>query len=199
MNDLALNEISAISRDEARQVLEPHFSTFGQVLRDAWAEWERVPVEQRSKLNSRARANCLYDFIVHYAKLHFADVPSVMPFERRGLFLLGFSGRLTIRFKKLGAGNKTSNVQTKQQVDFNLQIDLPGIPKAFRLTVGYVLDAAQTSIKDVLVTHQTGRRLAWDISIAQTPPTIFEMPVADAPLARKVKVRVKKETQQMKA
>jgi hypothetical protein len=199
MNDLASNEISMISRDEARGTLEPHFPVLRQVLRDAWEEWERVPVEQRSKLNARARANCLYDFIVHYAKLHFADVPGVIPFERRGLFLLGFSGRLTIRFKKLGAGNRASNIQTKQQVDFNLQIDLPGIPRAFRLTVGYVLDAMQTSIKDVLVTHQTGRRVEWGIPIAQTHPTILEMPMADATLERKVKVRVKKETQQMKA
>ena len=82
-----------------------------------------------------------------------------MMFERRGLFLVGFDGRLTISFKKLGPGKKTYNIQTRQQVDFNLQIDLPGIPKAVRLNVGYVLDTSQTSIKDVLVTLQTGHSL----------------------------------------
>ena len=199
MNQLANTRSELISRAEAKRILEPYFSTFRQTLRDAWEEWEHIPIEQRSKINARARANCLYDFIVHYARVHFANAPGVTLLERRGLFLLGFQGRITIRFKKLGPGKKTSNIQTQQQVDFNLQIKLPGILIADRLTVGYILDATQTSIKDVLVTLQTGRRLEWDIPIIETQPTVIEMPVAERQVERKARIRIKKPIEQINA
>lgn len=192
MKKLQPRETMFISEGEAKKILEPHFPAFRRIMYAAWAEWELISSEQRAKLLARARANCLYDFIVHHAKVHFDKVKGVEPFERRGLFLLGFYGLLTIRFKKLGRGKRSSNIQTQQQIDFNLQIDLPGIPKAVRLTIGYVLDIPQTRIKDVLVTLQTGSQLAWHFPIQEANPVVVALPVSGTQTVRRAKVRAKK-------
>jgi hypothetical protein len=196
MNKLQAHQPMYISQSEAESVLNPYKPKLQRVIYDAWAEWERIPDEHRSKLNARARANCLYAFMVHYARVYFADEPEVTLLERRGLFLIGIANRITIRFKKLRHGKKTSNIMTHQQINFNLQLDLPGIPKAVRLTVGYILDVTQTRIKDVVVTLFQGRQLEWDFSINPQVATVVQMPINATQPPRKARVRAKKREDQ---
>ena len=187
---------ATISQVDAEAVLQPHLPKLKQVIFDAWAEWERIPAARRSKMNARARAAILHSFMVHFAKMHFPPTDTVMPLERKGLFLVGISGVVTIRFKKFRYGKRTSNIQTNQQVDFDLQLDLPGIPKAARLTVGYILDASQTAIKDVLITFRQAEQLLWDFSIAGTQAQVVPMPFAAASSAEAtVRVRARESLQ----
>jgi hypothetical protein len=191
---------ASISQEDAEVLLQPHLPKLKQVIFDAWAEWGKIPAVRRSKMNTRARAAILHSFMVHFAKVHFPQTNQVTPLERRGLFLIGIGGVVTIRFKKFRYGKRTSNIQTNQQIDFDLQIDLPGIPKAARLTVGYILDASQTAIKDVLITFRQAQRLLWDFSIAGTQAQVVRMPLpaaksADATVRVRAKERVQKSSE----
>jgi hypothetical protein len=162
-----------ISKERAMKILKPYVAILREVLSAAWADWEALPAKQRAKLNGRARASCLYDFMVDHVERRFGNNTNAFFFRRRGLFLLGLAGLVTLRFKKLGYGKKTSNIQTAQQVNiFGLQLELDGIPKAARLTVGYLLDPSQTFIKDVFVTLQMGNEVKWDFSLFEGQPAL---------------------------
>jgi hypothetical protein len=190
MNKLS-TPLKPVSCDEAERLLSPHQAAFREIMESAWKEWERIPVELRSKLNARARANCLYDFIVHQARAHFQSLRDVEIIEKRGLFLLGFAGRIILRFKKLRANRLCSNVPTNQQLRFSLQLELPGIPLATRLNVGYMLDIAQTGIDSILVTLQSGREVLWDFPVLQgTQPSVVPLTL-NRPRQAAAKVRAR--------
>ena len=173
MNTKTAQEPLFIAKDRAMDIIEPHYGRLEGSVRDGWADWEALPPKQRVKLNGRARASCLYDFIIDHVRRRFADVPNITFFERRGLFMLGIDGLVTLRFKKLRYGKKTSNIQTTQQMNiFGRQLDLPGVPKAARLTVGYMLDVSQSFIKSVLVTLQMGNEVMWDFSLSTSQQTL---------------------------
>ena len=193
MSNIQKQEPLLISREQAETLLQPYFPQLRKIVMDAWAEWERIPDDHRSKCHSRARANCVSDFMEHFARVHFSENAEVVPLERRGLFLIGIANEAVIRLKKFRSGRRISNIPTKQQIAFNLQLELPGIPKAVRLNVGYLLDITQTKIKDILVTLQHGRTVMWHFSIADQQSTVISMPLPltmpKAPKRAKVKVR----------
>lgn len=199
MNQIESDNALLISEQEAKFILEPHLSAFRQVMENAWQDWISIPDEQRVKLDARSRASCLYAFIMHHAKTRFDNVPGLKLIEKRGLFLVDVNDKVVVRFKKLGANKKTRNASTKQQITFGLQLELPGMPQAVRLNVGYVLNLTQTAFEDLFVTLQQGRKLKWDFPIPEISPSIIEMPVTAAHDESRVRVRAKnqKEIQRM--
>lgn len=181
-----------MTRETAENLLKPYFPSLRQIILGAWADWESLPDEQRSKIDARARANCVNSFIVHNARKFFEDNNGVKVSDRRGLFLVEFFDELNLRFKKLTKDKKTSNVATKQQRNFVLQLELPGMPKVVRITVGYLLDVTQTKIKDIFLVLYHGAEIAWDISILNAKSSVIQMPLpTEQRQKRTVKVRAK--------
>ncbi|HYG34849.1 MAG TPA: hypothetical protein VEC99_08700, partial [Clostridia bacterium] len=90
--------------------------------------------------------------------------------ERRNMFFLDFSGKLLVRFKKLGRRFEVSNIPTKQQLQLlNQQFEFEGIPhKVPVLNAGYQLDGFQTSISRMLVTLQEGRDVVWTYPLPES-------------------------------
>lgn len=141
----------------------------------------------------RGRASsCVNSFIVHTARAVFDESNDVKVTDKRGLFLLDFQDELNLRFKKLTKSKKPSNARTAQQVDFTMQLELPGMPQVVRLTLGYILDPSQTKITDILVVHHLGKKLAWEISIFNSQSSVVQIPLPNiATQQRSVKVSAK--------
>ena len=60
-----------------------------------------------------------------------------------------------------GAG-RSRNAITKQQMDYDAQLPLPGLPsEAIRLVAGYQPDAAFSSVQRVIVSAPLGKTIAW--------------------------------------
>jgi len=65
---------------------------------------------------------------------------------------------ITIRFKNVRPDGRSRNVQTQQQIDYDDQKPLPGLPDpARRLTVGYQLDPTGTALERIMVARSIGR------------------------------------------
>lgn len=166
-----------LTLDDAEKHLEPYFPALREIINTAWKDWESLPDEQRAKIDARARANCVNSFIIHNTRKYFEERTGVKVAEKRGLFLLDFFDEINLRFKKLNKDKKPSNIKTTQQLNFALQLELPGMPKVVRLTLGYILDITQTKIKDILIVFYKGKNLIWEIPITNSSSNIFQLPL----------------------
>jgi hypothetical protein len=172
MNRLEQNTI--VSEDAAKSILNPHLDSFLTIIKEAWGSWEELgekAPELRAPLSARCRASFIYDHIAYRARSRFDGIQGVRLEERRGFLLLHIDNKVTIRFKKLDAKNRTRNVPTQQQIRFSLQLEMEGLPKSTRLVAGYKLNDVQTAIQQIAVTCPVGNNLQW----------FFEIPDADAP------------------
>lgn len=190
MSDLQEMPNSQLSKEEAESLLMPYMETFWKIMLDVWKAWEEIPEKQRMMMTPTARANNLYSFTIFYARTYFADVPGVTIIQKR-LFLVGISGLVLLRFKKLKSieDKRSSNYPTLFQMNYSSQQTLPGMPpEAARLTIGYVLDVSQSAIQGLFVTHPFGRTLLWDFEIERRIEKVISMPVQQR---RKRQVRAK--------
>ena len=145
-------------RRRARRVVRRYEGLLAQVLADAWADWQEIgnhaPV-QRGRLGRGARAFDVSDFISHHAKTRFARIGGVTVVSEYGRPLLVLAdGLIKIRFKKLDYkfAVSTSKTQRQQMLALQgLQPTLPGMGKPTLLTVGYVLNSAETAIAKIVV------------------------------------------------
>lgn len=164
------NPIDLLSEDEARALLEKHLKELRQCISDAWAAWvllgSRAP-EFRVDLDAVARAACLSSHIRARVRECFQgrEAEGIFIREKGRLFLLDICGKVLIRFKKLSIDLISSNVMTRQQMQLKFQLSLPGFPEATHLTCGYVLDALQTSIDQMVVTCRIGSSLRYKIDL----------------------------------
>lgn len=191
-----------VTEEKTRQILEPYLPILTSCLKVPWQQWERLKEEKTYDLwfplTPRTRACFLYDHICHQIRHQFEGICGVTITEEHGFLLLNVQNLLLIRFKKLNSFGQASNVHTQQQKDYNLQLELPGIPNsAARITAGYLLDKLQNDVEDIRVVLPIGaraRQVIWSYSIlgnrieAIQPEMEFEEPV-------KPKVKAKRVTQ----
>ena len=151
--------------------LRPYLSILRECISAGWAGWDRfgeIAPTLRLPLGKRSRASYIYDHIVAAATKRFASIPRVRIADNRGFLELLVGGRYVIRFKKLNRRRLSSNIPTRQQIEwFSVQLELPGMPAdAVRLIVGYQVNLLGTEIADILVTRPLGGKVAWAFSIS---------------------------------
>lgn len=161
-----------ISAEEAQAILYPERAKkLAACIHGGWNKWEelgrRAP-DIQIPLNASARALIVHNHITDLARKEFADDVSVQIGDNRGFLILTIEEKVVIRFKKYRNGNfKTSNIPTRQQLQFAYQLQLPGMPpEATKLVAGYLLDELQTAIETVAVTCSIGPDLQWILDIS---------------------------------
>ncbi len=123
----------------------------------------------------------VHNHITDLARKEFADDPGVHVGDNRGFLVLTFEDRVVVRFKKYRSRRfRTSNIPTRQQLQFSYQLQLPGMPaESTRLVAGYLLDELETSIQTIAVTCSIGPELQWMLDIsgeADTEDDVLEPP-----------------------
>src|SRR5215210_6971317 len=146
-----MNEL--ISAEEAQAILYPQRAKqLAACIQGSWGKWEelgrRAP-DLQIPLNASARALIVHNHITDLARKEFADDPGVHIGDNRGFLILTIEEKVVVRFKKYRNNNfTTSNIPTRQQLQFAYQHQLPGMPQeATKLVAGYLLDELQTSIE----------------------------------------------------
>jgi len=175
MSNLDTPKIEVVSENAARPTIEPHFDAFRKIIEESWNTWaelgQKAP-QLKAPLSAHCRARFIYDHIVFRARAHFDGKKGVKIHEKHGFLILNIDDKLTIRFKKLDDKRRTSNIPTRQQVLFSMQLEMPGMPSASRLVAGYQLDQLQLSIKEIAITCPVGRKVEWFISISESAPNV---------------------------
>jgi hypothetical protein len=70
----------------------------------------------------------------------------------RGLALLNYQDQIVLRFKKVDGEGRHQNYQTKQQKDFDDQLELPEIPPA-------------ATIRRIIVSRPWGKSMMWSSQV----------------------------------
>lgn len=171
-----MTPVGALTQEQVQEIISPIQSELCQCWHDGWHDWmNEVSELGRSKLLKRSRANNVNDFAVHSAATRFANRTDVTPDRALGFFKLYVGGaQIVLRFKRLSPDHLAKNVRTAQQRAYYRNEYIPGIyPGAMRLTVGYVLDAIEGDIHDILITSQLGQKyLLWSFSIMEEAHTM---------------------------
>jgi hypothetical protein len=127
---------------------------------------EHYSAAARAEHSERAMANCIYS----HAEKKLIDCEDqsagIVALNIRGLRVLNYKNQALARFKKVKPNGRHSNYQTKQQQDYDDQLPIPGLPlPAFRLTAGYLLDAAGTALERIMIARPIGRGVFWTAQV----------------------------------
>lgn len=139
------------------------------LLRDFYDGWQAAadmyasyPEAALAEHNETTAANCMRSHMFFEVKRRFGDRPGCAVKDIRQLKVLLYQDKQVWRFKKLDRTGRHSNYPTQQQIDYDDQWPLPGIPeRATRLTSGYMLDPTGQSIERIVVSRVVGRDVLW--------------------------------------
>lgn len=163
--------------DLVRNMLKPHTQVIADAILTSWKKYMEVPDEKRFPWISRTRANVVHDYICHEIRHKFDGVQGISIIEDTQFLILNFSDIVLVRFKLLDKNLRAGNIQTKQQRDYDNQLELPNLPpKAYRVIAGYQLDKAQVAVKDILIVRPVRKRTVWSYSILNENISALHLP-----------------------
>lgn len=188
-----------VTKEEARELLSKYEGKLTDCVFNGWSDYFEYDSQLKLVHRARTRANIVYDHIVENAKKEFEDENGVSHFIARGIFLLKVEDKLIIRFKMLDNAKRPKNVKTRHNQEFFQQLDLPNIPAATRLVVGYELNKYETSIKSISVICPNGENNEWVYDLTNTrQTTLHELPISGDIYNEPDQIRIK-ETKERKA
>jgi len=159
---------------EARELLAPFFSHLDSCPVTAWDRWHAgVSESVLHDISSMQRGGCIHDLTIAEAKKTFtpAQNEGVELCQRLGIFKLYFTGTndklAVVRFRKLPVTGLLPPEQMSEQCQkWYWNEPLPGVRSSYtRLTCGYVLDAVELGIADVMIVLQVKDSIVWRFSI----------------------------------
>jgi hypothetical protein len=185
----------------AQKILDKHkevlFSAIGGAFDDWSALLQKAP-EQTSGLSMTLRARYIHDRTV--SRLEVAEIngdcPGLRLRNKQGLKVAIIEDKLILKFKKLDAGLRSSNIQTRQTVEFDNQAQLivSDGGRMTNATSGYVLDAETKLPVNWLVVCWSGDDKKWVVNLCDETKTAEGLIVnVDAtPVAAKRRTKVVK-------
>ena len=146
-------------QDKIMEVLKPYLSRMYPIFPGAVAFYNSSTAAQaRAQHSDRARANAIWCHIWHNFQETFGAEPGFHFLSIGNLNVLNIRDKLLVRPKKVDANGRHRNASTKQQREFDAQVDLPGLPdEAARIIMGYQPDAAFSCVERVTVRRPHGR------------------------------------------
>jgi hypothetical protein len=151
------------SEEVAQEVLGPHLPLLQSCIEDGFravAEEEAARPDFHRATTVRTRACMINDQIAHLAETRFHDITGVTISHNRQFLTLTVDEKFEVRFKKLNRKLRASNIQTRKQRCYSLQLRLTGMEEATRVVAGYQIDAYGQSVAP-FVTCPNGLSLHW--------------------------------------
>jgi hypothetical protein len=172
----------SMTEEDGRTRMEAFEQRFVEGVRAGWQRWRDLDPSVRYDLGNRSRASIVNDFICKELQRLFADVPGTNQLRVHGIQAFDLGVGIVTRIKKVDDRYRSSNINTRHNERYMLQLSLPDLPpEATRLIVGYQLNELETEIKDIVVTCPDGRRVLWHYSLlgGQMPQ---ELPFPQTPV-----------------
>lgn len=164
--------MDAISQELAEKRLNRDLPLIFKCINDAWEKYmQAYPANLRIAHSARSRASLIHDHIVEMARKYLEPRIGVACHEINKLFLVSFDSGIVIRFKKLDDSYRSSNIRTQQSLGFmeQSQLPLPEIDTAINLQAGYRLNALETQLQGIYLTHPTGEQAnAWVMELERS-------------------------------
>jgi hypothetical protein len=171
-----------LTLQQGEDQLQPYLQLLEECIQYGWDAWENDYAHKHHILSARSRSAIVFDEIVCHAQAKFSGLPGVTFKRARNTFLLYLGDNIIIRFKKIGKNGKCSSIDTRQQLLFKLQFQLPGIEKGTLLHAGYALDDLQQRVIRKSVVCQFSNYVLWVIDLqSQATGRVESMPFTPAP------------------
>jgi len=145
-------------QQEVMAVLEPFLPKISEIY-DAAVHMYHSETSARARADhdSRAALNAIYRHAWMGYQRELADQGGFHFLKVRGLHVLNIRDKVVLRAKKVDANGLHTNNQTQQQLDYDRQRAIPGLPlEAVRVVVGYQLDPAFSIVERVIVRCPSG-------------------------------------------
>lgn len=146
------------------------------------------------------KASLICDYIYENLRTGIGDSSGVRFFKSRGARFISLHGEFLIRVKKLSKEFKPNLNQTGQSYRFDhQQLELPGMPKATAVYLGYIMDQHSAAVDKVVLLCPgrggTSGSAEWFIDLSKTGEVYPELfPVAEEPVARRIRVPAEKKS-----
>ncbi len=195
--------IIEVLRDEeeksfVRDIIQIYEEKLVEAVSEAWQSYQSIDPAMSYAWSSRSRASIVNDNICLEVRRRFEAIPGVTIMDHTGFLILNFQDLVLVRFKMLDKRLRAANYPTKQQKNYDDQLELSGLPpKAIRVVVGYQLDRTQTQLRGILITRPIRNNVRWSYSILNAADIVVQHPlvveeasvVADQPAKHRVKAK----------
>jgi hypothetical protein len=153
-----------LSEADARQILRgERAEAIVDIVDSAWD----AHLQERRARSRRTRANIVWDAMSDFAERTLVSMDGVARIERYGIPLYAFDDQLVLNFKKHTDDFLTHNVATDHQDRLARQGHLDGLPGIVRVTCGYVLDAAEAGVSQIVTVRRVADTLEWWIDMRE--------------------------------
>lgn len=169
-------------KDKCLATLKPFLSILAEIPRKALKAYQKDRLSKMT-MNGRVKSNCIWGYMIYYARNAFGNDPRVQFVEHFGtvsIVIDGIAHRLLFRMKKSDRKGLSSNIQTKLSDAFHdhdqRQIFLLPEMDPDRIEIVYILDNLGVKVEDVRVIARYRKRKIWEHSI-QPKAKIIKSPV----------------------
>jgi hypothetical protein len=188
-------------RGECEEILAPHLSTLELCFDRAhrrWTAWRLKSGGAPTDISRRTQASCIHDFLVAEIIKNFKGQPGVSIRKRRGLLLVVFRDKITIRFNKYRSSTLRTSTNATTQSDLFAQHALEfedGVQPLTHLVAGYLLDKLGQQFSRLALTCQMDGTHLWDpiditdTAIATVQPIHAAKPAAERARVRKARIK----------
>jgi hypothetical protein len=164
-----------LTLEKAEELFQPYKALLAECIQLAWDTWRDFYKSRHHILRSRSRACIVYDEIVFNVGQKFAGLPDVVFKPFRSMFLLYIGKSITVRFKKFNKYGRCSNVKTRQQYLFGLQLQIPGMESGTMFQAGYMLDEVEQNIVTKALVCEFGNRVLYSIALLSGINAVIEI------------------------
>lgn len=155
-----------LTQAKAQELLGPYLPAIKEIILAGFNYYHRRYADECHKHQARSRANLVNDHIVAFANDKLSRMSGVRHLSVFGRKLFQIRDQLVLHFKKLDRRKIASNYPTLFALDFNKQLELPGLPATLpRLIAGFVPSSDWTRIEAVYVTCPNGDKVGWFIDL----------------------------------
>jgi|GEM_PF-1213258 len=155
-----------LTKAQAENYLQPYMVAIQETITTGFAYYYERYGDVCHKHQARSRANLVNDHIVDFAKSILTRLAGVKQFTIFGRHLFIIQDKLVLHFKKLDHRKISSNYPTLFALDYNRQLELPGVPPTLpRLIAGFVPSKDWSRIEGIYITCPYGDTIAWDINV----------------------------------
>ncbi len=145
-------EDDSLDQSTCMEFLAPHLDDLRASVIGAFNRYHETPAHILAEHDERAATSGVHSHIVHEIARAFSDVAGASVLNVQGLKVLNLHDRVVLRFKKVSETGRHKNHVSRQQIRFDRQLTLPGLPPAAtKLTLGYETDPAFAEIVRVTV------------------------------------------------
>lgn len=120
----------------------------------------------RAEHKPRTVAGIIHDHAETHLEISASEVGGLHPLTVKGLKVFNFQDQVLCRLKKVNANGAHSNYQTAQQIAYDRQETIEGLPDAAeRIIAGYEQDPSGTYIERIMIARPVGGKPYWTAQV----------------------------------